>query len=64
MGKNNGGSSSWLSAVKKAFRSPSKDKQNSDKRSCRSEDLEQQEQEKVIIYFHSQHHFLWFVLQF
>uniref|UniRef100_A0A803L2C8 DUF4005 domain-containing protein n=1 Tax=Chenopodium quinoa TaxID=63459 RepID=A0A803L2C8_CHEQI len=46
MGKN-GGSSSWFSAVKKAFRSPSKEKQNnSDKRSCRSEDLEQQEQEK------------------
>ncbi|KAH9611783.1 hypothetical protein KSS87_011697 [Heliosperma pusillum] len=45
MGKNtNGGSSSWLSAVKKAFRSPSKE--TSDKRSCRSEDLEQQEQEK------------------
>ena len=47
MGKN-GGSSTWLSAVKKAFRSPSKDKQNnSDKRSCRSEDSEQHEQEKV-----------------
>lgn len=46
MGKN-GGNSTWLSAVKKAFRSPNKDKRNnSDKRSCRSEDLEQQEQEK------------------
>ncbi|KAL9240574.1 hypothetical protein vseg_014776 [Gypsophila vaccaria] len=43
MGKN-GGSSSWLSAVKKAFRSPSKDA--SDKRSSRSEDLEQLEQDK------------------
>lgn len=49
MGKN-GGSSTWLSAVKKAFRSPTKDKQNSDKRSCRSEDSEQHEQEKVNIF--------------
>lgn len=52
--RKSGGSSTWLSAVKKAFMSPSKDKQNnSDKRSCRSEDSEQQEQEKVIIFIHS-----------
>ncbi|KAL2921699.1 Protein IQ-DOMAIN 14 [Bienertia sinuspersici] len=46
MGKNRG-SSTWFSAVKKAFRSPSKDnvQNNSDKRSCRSKDLEQQERE-------------------
>ncbi|KAJ8446262.1 LOW QUALITY PROTEIN: hypothetical protein Cgig2_016033 [Carnegiea gigantea] len=45
MGKSRGSSSSWLSAVKKALRSPNS-KDSSDKRSCQSEDLEQHEQEK------------------
>ena len=44
MGKIGGGS--WLSAVKRAFRSPSKE---NDKRSSRREDHEQEEEEKVRI---------------
>lgn len=43
------GGSSWLSAVKRAFRSPSKE---NDKRSSRRrEDHEQEEEEKVKIFF-------------
>lgn len=47
MGKNGG--NSWLNAVKKAFRSPSKD---SEKRSSRRrEENEQEDEEKVNILF-------------
>lgn len=46
MGKK--GASSWLTVVKRAFRSPSKDSQNKSSRRSREEnDQEQDEEEKV-----------------
>lgn len=54
MGKK--GSSSWLTAVKRAFRSPTKD---TDKRSGRRrEDCDQEEDEEKVFYFLTLIHFM------
>lgn len=47
MGKKLGGSS-WLTAVKRAFRSPTKDN-NVDKKSCRRREHEHEEDEEKVI---------------
>lgn len=61
MGKKGSGSS-WLTAVKRAFRSPTKD---SDKRSGRRrEDCDQEEDEEKVFFFFFIYMFSFFVDQF